>query len=68
MCDSESLPAKLKLTGWFHQPFTSGARLGVEPATDGGVRSMRSVRFPVVVPELSELSTVQENGLCPSFL
>lgn len=66
--ESESLPAKAKPTGWFHHTFASGGRLGVAPVITGGVRSIRSVTVPVVVPELSELSTVQEKLLSPSFL
>ena len=38
--DTESVPWKVRLTGWLNQPLWSGGRSGMNDTTDGGVRSM----------------------------
>jgi hypothetical protein len=66
MPESASLPVNVKLSGWFHQPFTSGERLGAAPMITGGVRSIRRVTEPL--KELPPSDTVHENVVCPSVL
>ena len=64
MPDTASEPVKATSTAWLYQPFESGARVGLPPATEGADLSILGVAVAEFEPEANV--TVQVCELCPS--